>query len=267
LKYPQVRTLICPIPLVKHYFWRYDSGMAKQDKQQQRKEANRSNAAPQAQDNQPEDGGGAGPEVATGKEQPAAFVPRGEAVSGGSRASFGLKEDGTIDWDSLKGKNRDKVVAALRNDPQVAKLSGRDTPAGEVFQFQPSDARAALNMLTEANQFAVSFVFKKKGLPIDGDILAQSFTFPVETEKELCDRGAKLLNRYSSDWMRKHADLVIFFAVYIDCVKTQAITAATLQFQRNAHKQQRATAVEPNGHAKVQPISEAEKIYPADLSR
>lgn len=176
------------------------------------------------------------------KQQTAPFVQRGADKPVTDRASFPVTPDGKIDWNVLKGKNKERVLVALRNDPEVARLAGKDVAEEEIFSFTEQDAREVLEFLSEGNAFAVHFVFKKKGFQIDPDILGQAFQVP--SDNRLTKRGAILMNRYSNAFIRQHADLFMFFSGYMKMVKAQAQAAVIAQLTRNA-SQTVETPVQP----------------------
>ncbi len=177
----------------------------------------------------------------------APFVQRGIDAPSPDRGSYPLTPDGLIDWSTLKGKNKERLLAALKNDPEVARLAGREVSKEEIFAFTEKDAQEILEFLSEGNAFAVHFVFKKKGLAIDPDILGQAFQVPADSR--LTERGARLMNRYSNEFVRKHADLFMFFSGYMKMVKAQAQAAVIMQLQRNASRTVEAQpqAAKPNG--------------------
>jgi hypothetical protein len=175
---------------------------------------------------------------ATEQPKPASgFVSRGdnkEDEPKKNRLSFNLTDDGKIDAGSLKGANRQRVKEFLANSKNFAAL-GIAAPSDEIqAEFTEADARTAIGFLNGLNAGATAFVLKRfKGFEISPQVLERSFQIPPEAEKELTQRGAKLLNRYSTGWMREHADLIFFCTTYIDVVKTQVVTAIMLQAQLN----------------------------------
>lgn len=190
------------------------------------------------------------------EQQREAFVPRNQgedAPKTKERVSFAVTDDGRVDWDTLKGKNRDKVTAIFKSDPEIARLAGvRAAEVEDLFSFTPEKVQPLLRVLGQVNSWATQFVFTRKGMPIDPDILDRAFQFDPKDEKQLSEMGANLANRYSSEWMRQHAELIVFLTLYMKCVYEQTKAAVIMQIQRS--QQPTPQPVRPNGHAEPQPV-------------
>ncbi len=184
------------------------------------------------------------------QQQATAFVRREsteDTATKKRRLSFNVTEDGRVDWDSLKGKNEAAVREVFKSDPEIMRLAGKTVEEEQLFKFTTKDAKDALRILNETNSFMVRLFFGRfKKFPIDEDICQQAFRFAPEDEQVLSERGANLLNRYSSAWLREHAELVMFLGLYFNCVRQQAMNAVMGQLQRN---EQRERQVKPNGGA------------------
>jgi len=198
--------------------------------------------------------------------KPAAFITRPDAESKGTkeRVGFNVTADGKADWGSMQKRSKEKLAAVIKNDPEFAKMLGRsESPDEPAFAWTQKDILLALRKMNQMNAVATRFVFARfKGIQLDPDICAQAFQMRPEDEKELSERGCRLANRYSTEWMRKHADLILFISVYLDSVGTQAASALMMQFDRNARRaaavqNQSAVGQRVNGHSpEVQPHSE-----------
>lgn len=171
--------------------------------------------------------------------EPTGFVQRAgaeEAKPAKRRLSIGLKDDGTLDIESMRGKTRTEVREFLSNPDNFAALGIAVQPQSEesLFKFTEKDAESALNFLNGSNAWATAFFLKRfKGFEIHPQVLERAFVIPEPQKQDLKERGARLMNRYSSEWMRRHADLVFFVLGYLDVVKLQALTAITMQSQIN----------------------------------
>ena len=180
----------------------------------------------------------AGEPPVTTENEPSGFVPRANAAEAPrkKRISFNLTDEGRLDTDSLRTDNRGKLEEFFRDPANWSGLGVGPAPSADAAEaaFTDQDARQALRFLNGVNAGATAFILKRfKGIDLSPEVMNAAFAVPAQIESELCQRGARLMNKYSTNWMREHADLVLFAALYFDLVKTQVISAYLLQMQLN----------------------------------
>jgi hypothetical protein len=113
----------------------------------------------------------------------------------GQRVSFSLKEDGTIDWESMRGKNSATIEAAIKNDPRARTMISGVPEAARIVQ--PGHVVSLLGVVEYVEQFAVPKIVesKTKGqIKANSEIAAQVFKYSEQEKKEISEPAAIVLD-------------------------------------------------------------------------
>lgn len=239
--------------------------MAK-DKQPKVKDAESVLSSPAPSPKGPDATGSTGP---SSSPKDVAFTRR-EPLEGGAKAkrlSIALTDEGTIDWDSMRGVTQERLEGALRSDVRAIRITNPQavTSLGLVTEHHID---GILNILSYAERYILPpIVLKQTGVQLSPQVKAQAFVFTAQEKSELLAPGAatanELLPLSVQQWIVKGSNCGQFFGGLVMCMMQHAALAIALQAQEDERFPKQPAPVKPNGAAPVdvfaQPPSTTEK--------
>jgi hypothetical protein len=185
------------------------------------------------------------------EQQTEAFVTRNvdEPEGRAERISIKLKEDGAVDWDSMRGETREKVVSAFANDPEALRLIGLKStilPTGQGITEE--NAKAALQALASVDRMLVPLVLRVTlKVKIEPQVAAQCFAFNEDQLKEMSPRAARLANKYSSAAILKYQDEIALLGMFGLYLSEQVKSAIVMQTMINMQRKHETVQTMPEG--------------------
>jgi hypothetical protein len=178
------------------------------------------------------------------EQQTEAFVQREidepREGSKADRISLKLKDDGLVDWDSHRSDTKEKIVAALKNDPVVLRALGLGVPEG----ITEENAHAALKGLAQVDAILVSIVMKFGfKMPLDPPAL-EAFEFTRSQLDEMVPRAARIANKYATGAVLKYQDEIALVGMFGMYLSEQIKKAVMVQAMINAAKRARIPEVQ-----------------------
>lgn len=200
----------------------------------------------------PDATGGTGPTSSS----PVAFTRREPSESGPgktNRVSFKVTEDGTIDWESMQDKPRERLENIFRSDRRVIQISNPQaiTSLGLVTEHHID---GILNILSYAERYVLPpIILKQTGVQLSPQVKAQAFIFSAQEKSELLAPGAatanELLPLSVQQWIVKGSNCGQFFGGLVMCIMQHASLALSLQAQEDERFPK--APVKPNGAAET----------------
>jgi hypothetical protein len=114
-----------------------------------------------------------------------------------SKIQIPLKEDGTIDIDSMRAATKDRLKQALNSTPGLRDDPGQAT----VGMFPPQVVWAMYGTLGVAESLLV-----QRFLKVPRAVADQIFTYTPEEMALLTPPTIRVMSKYASEWMIKYQD-------------------------------------------------------------
>jgi hypothetical protein len=208
--------------------------------------------------------------------------PETNAAPTQNRISIPLTPDGTIQWDSIRGSTKERLLAVIDRDTDVNPdqwgelAAGSETTTAEDVAGMPAiteaNVREGLDLLSKANGLAMrmacaSFVKHpvlrdRNGKPVplvlDLDIVTGAFTLTAEQHAELDPRALRLAQKNAPEWLKKNLDLYMLVGMYLKFTADNASKAMVAQVQRDVQK-----AVAAQQAATVKPVDSDVRTTPS----
>jgi hypothetical protein len=153
------------------------------------------------------------------ESQAVASAPaEGNGYKPGSKLQVSLKEDGSIDWDTMRESTKEKVKQMIRSSG----IPGNGVQA-EAQMFNPQMVSGMYDMLG-AIEATVAQRFGK----IPPHIAKQVFTYTSAEKQSLEGPTIRVLNKYIPDWMIKYQDEIALASTLIALTTAKVNAAITL---------------------------------------
>jgi|SRR5208283_1210294 len=150
-------------------------------------------------------------------QEPASFKPK---------MQIPLKEDGSIDLDSMRPSSVDKLKTAVSSTPGIAGSGFNPEVQGNMFPPQ------MVAMLYGMIGVASSLVAQKWG-KIDKGIADRCFTYTPQEIEMLTGPTSRVLSKYATDWMIKYQDEIALLGL-LTTITVGKVNAA-LMLMRTIH--------------------------------
>jgi hypothetical protein len=209
--------------------------------------------------------------------------------SASNRLVINLTPDNEVDWDALRGSQKQDLLNLVNNDVTILEHIGMshdsvgDTETGEgegAPDISLANVKAFLEGLTKTNAMALTMVVpmfmphpiksrmagRKVPFKIDKDLALQCFTLTKEQHDELDPRAQRLAKKYLPAAARKHLDIWMLGSMYLAYMVENTQTLIQKQLQRDIAAIAQVQSVAPpqkpidsdaaNGHAKQESPSQ-----------
>jgi hypothetical protein len=163
------------------------------------------------------------PEVFTVSAEPASEPAREEPAETSnttpSRIAIPLRNDGSIDLDSMRESTKEKLRAAIGATPGMG--SGGSAPA-QVAVFPPQMVFALYGAMGAAESLVAQRVGK-----VPREIADRVFTYSPQEMELLVPPTSRVLQKYAAEWMIKYQD-EIALAVLLTSVTMAKVNACIM---------------------------------------
>lgn len=174
----------------------------------------------------------------------------------GSKIQITLKEDGTIDLESMRASTRERLEKALSNTSGFSSVASPGAK-GEDLSFGEDEANTLLDLMSAINAPAASAIYK-----IPSEITTKAFIFTPYHREKINPPLARVINKWAPSALKMWKDEIGLGIILVSTVNAQIRLMHILDEQR---KRSIATLRSP---APVTPIKEpsvAEKTTSAEV--
>lgn len=170
----------------------------------------------------------------------------------GSKIQITLKEDGTIDLESMRASTRERLEKALSN---TSGFSSAVSPGakGEDLSFGEDEANTLLDLMGTIDATAASAIYK-----IPSEITTKAFTFTPYHREKINPPLARVINKWAPSALKQWKDEIGLGIILVSTVNAQ------IRLMHMLDEQKKRNIAAPRGPAPVTPIKEpvAEKEAP-----
>jgi hypothetical protein len=141
------------------------------------------------------------------------------AYKPGSKLQVALKDDGSIDLDSMRDSTKEKLRQAISSTPGVMPAS---VASSSTMLFPPQVILAMYGMLGTAEAMIAQYVGK-----IPKEIADRVFIYTPEEIAALTPVTSRVLQKYAADWLIKYAD-EIALGTMLTTMTVQKVSASIM---------------------------------------
>lgn len=145
----------------------------------------------------------------------------------GSKVVLTLKEDGSIDLDSMRDSTQAKLKEALGKTPAF-KQEKAPTPDVVVEVFHPEMVKGLYSLLGSIE----SMMAQKYG-KISPDVARKVFAYTDPEIAALKGPTVRIMNKYAADWMIKYQDEITLFSLLGSMTVAKVNAAIALEKMKN----------------------------------
>lgn len=157
-------------------------------------------------------------------------VEESSSYRSGSKLQVALKEDGSIDLDSMRDSTKEKLRQALSATPGIYP-DGAAKSEVQTQIFHPTMVAGMYSMLGAVEAMALSNLFK-----VPAPIARQVFTYSAEEIVALTPPTVRVLNKYATEWMVKYQDEIALASMLVAMTVTKVQSALVLtKMQQNVN--------------------------------